>query len=87
MWSSLWGVEPRGQITCYHSVPGDLTALDAEPFIGVKMPDMPMPASGGIHTHHAMTMSIARQAQIIALTLAVLAVAVWLAARVAPIRL
>jgi hypothetical protein len=35
MWSSLWGVEPRGQSTGYHSVLGDLTALDAEPLIGV----------------------------------------------------
>ena len=48
---------------------------------------MPMSASGGMHTQHATPMSLARQAQLVALTLAALAVAVWLTARVAPIRL
>ena len=57
---------------------------------GMKTPDMAMsmPESRGVHTQHATPMlSLARQAQFVALTLAALAVAVWLTARVAPIRL
>ena len=56
---------------------------------GMKTPDMvmPMPTSGGMHARHATPMSLARQAQIVALTLAALAVAVWLTAPIAPIRL
>ena len=56
---------------------------------GMKMPGMamPMPASGGMHAHRAIPMSLARQATIVALTLAALAAAVWLTAHVAPIRL
>jgi len=56
---------------------------------GMKTPDMemPMPTSGGMHARHATPMSLARQAQIVALTLAALGVAVWLTARIAPIRL
>ena len=55
----------------------------------MKKPDkaMPMPTSGGTHTHHATPMSLARQVRIVALTLAVLVVVVWLTAHVAPIRL
>jgi hypothetical protein len=56
---------------------------------GMKTPKkaMPMPASGGMHVPNAAAMPLARQAQIVALTLAALAVAVWLTAHVAPIRL
>ena len=56
---------------------------------GMKTPDMamPKPASGGLPTQHATPISLAWQAQIGALTLAALASAVWLTARVVPIRL
>jgi Domain of unknown function (DUF4396) len=56
---------------------------------GMKMPGvaMPMPASGGMHTHHGSAISLVRQARIVALTLAALAAAVWLTAHIAPIRL
>jgi hypothetical protein len=56
---------------------------------GMRMPDMamPMPESAGGHAHHATPMSLAQQSQIAALTLAALAVAAWLTARIAPIRL
>jgi Domain of unknown function (DUF4396) len=56
---------------------------------GTKMPGMamPMPASGCMHKQRATAISLARQARIIALTLAALAVAVWLTAHIAPIRL
>jgi antirestriction protein ArdC len=49
---------------------------------GMKMPSMamPTPASGGMHKQRATTISLARQARIIALTSAALAVAVWLTA-------
>jgi hypothetical protein len=56
---------------------------------GMKMENlaMPMPASGGMRTQHAKPMSLLGEAQIVALTLAALAVATWPTARVAPIRL
>jgi len=56
---------------------------------GMKTPAMavPMPASGGMHAQHGKRISLAPQVLIVALTLAALAVAVWLTARVAPIRL
>jgi hypothetical protein len=54
---------------------------------GTKDMAMPMPGSDGIHMHHATPISLAPQLLIVALTLAALAVAVWLMTRLAQIRL
>ncbi len=57
--------------------------------VGTKSPAMAMrmPAAGSMHAQHVKQISLARQAQIVALTLAALAVALWLTARIAPISL
>ena len=51
---------------------------------GMAMPDM---TASNAPPHHAGSLSVAAQAEAVVLTLLVLAVAVWLTTRVAPIRL
>jgi Domain of unknown function (DUF4396) len=70
------------------SAPAKSTGAAAMPGMamnGMAMNDMAMPAKAS--PHYAPPPSVAAQAGIVVLTLAALAVAVWLTTRVAPIRL